>query len=57
MGPFVTDGEAATEPDVVGEDATDVDGAVDPEEDFLDTVSSCSVIVDGGNVSRISVTV
>ena len=45
MGPFVTDGEATAEPEVVGEDVADVDRAVDPEEDLLDTDSRVSVTV------------
>jgi hypothetical protein len=45
MGPSVTDGEAIAEPEVVGEDVTDLDRAVDPGEDLPDTVSRISVTV------------
>ena len=43
-----------TAPVTVGDDVTP---DPDAEERLLDAVSSCSVTVDGGNVSRISVIV
>jgi hypothetical protein len=51
----VIDGEAVAVPETVGEDV--VEAETGEPEDFFDTDESSSVIVDGGNVSTISVTV